>query len=378
MTHYRFAIIGAGIAGASLAFRLSEALGGGSDIIVLEREDQPGYHSTGRSAAVYTETYGPPVIRALTAGSRRLFDDPPTGFAEVPLLHDLGLLLIARESARDLANETFRACRQLTPTVQFLEHDEIAALNPVIRPEWRNCAVYEPDAMSMDVAALHSGYLRGFKAMGGLVQTDADVAGLTRTDDTWRIDTRGEPIFADVIVNAAGAWADEMAELAGTRRLGLQPKRRTAIVFQALDEQDVADWPMVNDIEETFYFKPDAGRILASPEEETPMPPCDIQPDEYDIAVTVDRLERATTLSVPRIDNAWAGLRSFFPDGVPSIGFDGHAPGFFWLAGQGGYGITISDASARLATALLLQQAMPDDLSELGVDAAVLSPARFD
>lgn len=377
MTDVRFAIVGAGIAGAALAFRLAEALGSATDIVLLEREERPGYHSTGRSAAVYTETYGPPVIRALTAGSRPFFDNPPPGFTAHPLLHSLGILLVGGSERRGKAETLYNDCRALTPNVQFLEGGEIAALVPVLRPEWTAVGVYEPDAMSMDVAALHEGYLRGFRTLGGQLIVDAEVYAVNRSCDRWQITTRAGEVNADTIVNAAGAWADEIAITAGLQPLGLVPKRRTALVFQAPAEVDTSGWPMVNDIDESFYFKPDAGRILASPEEATPMPPCDVQPDEYDVAVTIDRIERATTMKIPRLDNKWAGLRSFFPDGVPTLGFDPRTDGFFWLAGQGGYGITTSDAMARLATAQLLDRGTPEDLMQIGVDPNVIDPARL-
>jgi len=372
-----FAIIGGGIAGASLAYRLAEALGSGKNIKVFEREDRPGYHSTGRSAAVYTETYGPPVIRALTAGSRPFFDNPPDGFASHDLLHPLGLLLAGTESARSQAEKIYADCRALTPNVTFLEGSDITDLVPVLRPAWTAVGVLEPDAMSMDVAALHDGYLRGFKAMGGEIIVDAEILGLNSSLNGWDIETKAGRWKAQTVINAAGAWADEVVSLAQLSPLGLQPKRRTAIVFQSPDDLPDTDWPMVNDVDETFYFKPDAGRILASPEEETPMPACDVQPDELDIAITVDRLQQATTFDIKRIDNKWAGLRSFFSDGVPCAGFDSANSGFFWLAGQGGYGITTSDAMARVSTALLLGKDTPADLVDIGVDISELNPGRF-
>ncbi len=377
MTDVRFAIIGAGIAGTSLAYRLAEALGSADDIVLLEREDQPGYHSTGRSAAVYTETYGPPVIRALTAGSRALFDNPPDGFATHPLLHPLGVLLIGREEAQAQAEKIYEECRALTPNVQLFEPAEISKLVSVLRPEWTTIGVYEPDAMSMDVAAIHQGYLRGFRAMGGNIITDADVFEIVQANGRWALTTRAGVVQCHVVINASGAWADEVAIKSGLAALGLTPKRRTALVFQGPDNVDTSGWPLVNDVEETFYFKPDAGRILASPEEATPMPPCDVQPDEYDIAVTVDRIQQATTMQITQIENKWAGLRSFFDDGVPTLGFDERTDGFFWLAGQGGYGITTSDAMARLATSQLLGRDMPIDLIDLGVDPLDLMPSRL-
>lgn len=377
MIDVRFAIVGAGIAGTSLAYRLAEALGSADDIVLLEREDQPGYHSTGRSAAVYTETYGPPVIRALTAGSRPLFDNPPDGFTDHDLLHPLGVLLVGREQAKSRAEHIYNECRALTPNVRLFEAAEIAKLVPVLRPEWTTIGVYEPDAMSMDVAAIHQGYLRGFRAMGGKIITDADLFECANANGHWSLSTRAGDVRCDVLINAAGAWADEIASTAGLGPLGLTPKRRTAMVFQGPEDIDTTGWPLVNDVEESFYFKPDAGRILASPEEETPMPPCDVQPDEYDIAVTVDRIQNATTMEIKHIDNKWAGLRSFFDDGVPALGFDDRTDGFFWLAGQGGYGITTSDAMARLATSQLLGRDMPADLNDIGVNASDLVPSRL-
>lgn len=377
MHNVRFAIIGAGIAGASLAYRLSEQLGSGKDILLLEREDRPGYHSTGRSAAVYTETYGPPVIRALTAASRSFFDTPPPGFTENPLLHPLGVMLVGGEGRRGKAEDLFEQCRSLTPTIELLEGREVSKLVPVLKPEWSAVGVLEPAAMSMDVAALHEGYLRGFKSRDGVVLTDAGVLAMNYTSGQWRIETRNGNVNTEVVINASGAWADEIASMAGLTPLGIQPKRRTALVFQAPSEHDTSTWPMINDIDETFYFKPDAGRILASPEEATPMPPCDVQPDEYDIAVTVDRIENATTMQIRRIDNKWAGLRNFFDDGVPALGFDPRAEGFFWLAGQGGYGITTSDAMARLAAHQILDMPDPGEVIDKGVDVSVISPARL-
>ena len=373
----RVVIIGAGIAGASLAYRLAERFGDGQSIILIEREDLPGYHTTGRSAAVYTETYGPPLIRALTAASRSFFDSPPEGFAEFPLLHRLGLLLIAPEHRLDRCRELFQACHALTPTVRMLARPEILAMLPVLRPEWAVGAVFEPDAMSMDVAAIHQGYLRLFKRLGGTIRCDAGALALPRQGSGFVIETTAGNLDADIVVNATGAWADEVAALAGLAPLGLQPKRRTIIVFQGPPGVDVRNWPMVNDIDETFYFKPDAGRILASPEEATPMPPCDAQPDEFDVAVAVDRLQNATTLEIKRIDNKWAGLRSFFPDGNPALGFDPRRDGFFWLAGQGGYGITTSDAMARMAAAIISGADVPDEISALGVTAEALAPGRL-
>jgi D-arginine dehydrogenase len=286
-------------------------------------------------------------------------------------------MLIGGKDRRQKAEELFAECAALTPNIRFLEGAAVIDQVPVLRPACSAIGVLEPDAMSMDVAAIHDGYLRAFKALDGRIKTNADVMAISRTTEGWQIETSAGQVNADIIINAAGAWADDIAEKACLAPLGLSPKRRTAIVFQAPDTYDTSTWPMVNDIDETFYFKPDAGRILASPEEATPMPPCDVQPDEYDIAVTVDRIEKATTMKISRIDNKWAGLRSFFADGVPALGFDPRNTGFFWLAGQGGYGITTSDAMARLAAHQLLGKAHPADIIDKGVDMSEISPKRL-
>ncbi len=248
---------------------------------------------------------------------------------------------------------------------------------PILRPDYIIGAVLEPAATEIDVHALHSGFLRQFKARGGRLVTDAELRGLSRETGGWRADTAAGPIQANTIVNAAGAWADIVAAMAGAAPIGLVPKRRTAVVFEPSTPVDADGWPMIVDVDETFYVKPESGRFLASPADETPMPPCDVQPDELDIAIAIDRVERATTLSARRLVNRWAGLRSFVEDGLPVVGWDNRIEGFFWLAGQGGYGIQTSPAIARLAAALATRRAVPDDVAERGITAATLSPNRL-
>lgn len=371
-----FLVIGAGIAGAATAFELTERAPG-ARITVVEREDTPGYHATGRSAALFVETYGGPLVRALVRGSRSFLETPPAGFAEYPLLGPRGVLHFARENQRERAECLFADCRDLTRDLRLVEGGEIADLQPALRSRYAVCAVHEPHAMDIDVGALHQGYLRGFKARGGRLITSAEVHGFERVRGRWRIRTAAGPLIAGTVVNAAGAWADEIAEAAGITPLGLVPKRRTAITFDPPGGLTVARWPMTIDVDESVYFKPEAGRILASPCDETPMPPSDAQPDEWDVAVAVDRLQQATTLNVDRITHKWAGLRSFLADKLPAVGPDSMEPTFFWLAGQGGYGIKTSPALGRLAAALLTGAEVPADLADLGVTAAALGPGRF-
>lgn len=374
MERFDVIIIGAGIAGASTGYFLADAHG----VLLLEREDQPGYHSTGRSAAMFTETYGNAAIRALTKGARRFFETPPDGFAEAPLLSRRGLLFIGREDQQDTLDRNFREVSRLTPRVRRMGAAETLALCPVLRGDYVVGALIEPDCMDIDVAALHDGYLKGLRARGGRIATDAGVRALRRdTRRGWIVGTAQGDFAAPVIVNAAGAWADELAALAGVRPAGLTPKRRTAMLLDAPAGMDPSPWPMVVDADEAFYFKPDAGRLLLSPADETPSPTCDAQPDELDIALAVDRVEKATTLQVRRIGHSWAGLRTFASDKTMIAGFEPGAPGFFWLAGQGGYGIQTSPSMGRIAAALVAGRDTPADLAALGIGAAALGIQRL-
>lgn len=369
---FDIAVIGAGIAGASVACELAAT----NRVVLLERESQPGYHTTGRSAALFSETYGPPVIRALSRASARWFDAPPQNFTEVPLLNPRGVLLVARADQRAvvegmLEDATVRAA------ARRISADEARGMQPLLRSDYAAEALYEPGARDIDVHALHNGYLRIFRARGGIVRTDAEVRTVERNGESWTLETTNGTIEADILINAAGAWADEVAALAGAAPVGLVPKRRTAVIVAAPVEVDASHMPMVVDVAEEFYLKPDAGRLLISPADETPSPPCDAQPEEIDIAICVDRIERAFDLQVRRIENRWAGLRSFVADKCPVAGFDPDRPGFFWLAGQGGYGIQTAPALARTAAALVEGRPIPADIASEGVDAAMLAPGRL-
>ena len=248
---------------------------------------------------------------------------------------------------------------------------------PVLREEHVAAALIEPDVSDIDVAALHQGYLRGARARGALIHTDAEACALAHSADGWTVRTPGGDYAAATLVNAAGAWCDEVARLAGVRTIGLVPKRRTAATFDPPPGIDPTGWPLVVDMEESFYFRPEGGRVMFSPADQTPMPPCDVQPDDLDIAIAADRLQQATTLEVRRLSHKWAGLRSFVADGALVIGMDAEADGFFWLAAQGGYGIQSSSAAARAATGLLVDGRLPGDLEALGLKAEDLSPERL-
>ena len=373
MVNCDFLVVGAGMAGASAAYELA----GLGSVILLEREDMPGYHTTGRSAAVFTEAYGNRTIRGITTASRAFYDAPPDGFGDDPLLTPRGGLFIGREDQRATLQQHYEDCHDLVTSVALVDGAEACRLVPILRPDYVAGAVYEPDAMGIDVNALHQGYLRGLKARDGTLVTDAELTGLARNGGTWDIETRAGNYQAPVVVNAAGAWCDIVAELAEVQPIGLVPKRRTAFIFDAPEGSDPDAWPLMADIDEEFYVKPDAGRLLGSPADETPMPPQDIQPDELDIAIAVDRIEKATTLKIKRIHNKWAGLRSFVADKTLVAGFDAEADGFFWLAGQGGYGIQTAPAMAAIAAALASGGDFPAHVAERGVSASDLDPARL-
>jgi D-arginine dehydrogenase len=356
-------IVGAGIAGSSLAFELATQ----RDVVLLEREAQPGYHSTGRSAAMLSATYGAPPVRALARASYGFLADPPPGFAEKALLSPRGMLHLARQdqlAALEAAD---------SPAVRRLDAAAVCDLVPLLDPAYVAGGLLEADAMAIDVAALHQGYLRGVRRQGRLV-TDAQVTAIARTAEGWRIESTAGAFCAGVLVDAAGAWADELAEMAGVAPIGLVPKRRTAILIEPPDGLDPSPWPMVIDLDERFYIKPEGGVLLVSPADETPLAPCDVQPVEIDVAHAVARYEEVTGRTVRRISHRWAGLRTFVAGHLPVVGPDPDLPDFVWLAGQGGAGIMTAPALARIAAAQITAGAPPPDLD---FDPASLGVARL-
>jgi D-arginine dehydrogenase len=372
MNHAEVIVIGAGIAGASVAAHLAES----RRVVLLEREDRAGYHSTGRSAALFTEIYGNPVIRALTRASRSFLFDPPAGFAEGPLTRPRGCLYIASQSQLAVL-QAFASLPDVAPATRALELREAYALCPILRAGYVAAAVLEPDSSDIDVSALHQGYLRLFRRRSGQLIKNAPVEALERGARGWTAHAAGERFTAPLVVNAAGAWADEVASLAGVRRVGLEPRRRTAVLVDPPAGMDVSGWPFVNDAEEHFYFKPEGGSLFLSPADETPVEPSDAQPEEWDIAAAVERVEAVTTLEITRLKARWAGLRTFAPDRTPVAGFSEENSGFFWLAGQGGYGIQTAPALSRAAAALILGTPLPAELRSLQAELPALSPERF-
>lgn len=367
---YDFAVIGAGIAGASAAAELAPH----ARVALLEREGRPGYHTTGRSAALFSKTYGPAPIRALSRASEAFYDGPPAGFADHPLLTPRGTLFTVREDQTAAADALM--AELAGAEVSRIDPAKAKALCPLLREEAMAEAIWDDEARDIDVGALHQGYLRAFRDAGGALICDAEALRIERVGDEWRVETPGGEIRAAALINAAGAWADELAALAGARKSGLTPKRRTAMIVAAPEGFDPAPMRMVVGVEEDFYLKPEAGKLLISPADETPSPPCDAQPEEIDVAICVDRIERAFDFAVKRIEHKWAGLRSFVADKRPVVGFDDHVPGFFWLAGQGGYGIQSAPAMGRLAAALALGRPAPADILDQGLQPGDLAPGR--
>jgi D-arginine dehydrogenase len=374
MQDFDFAIVGAGIAGVSAAYHLAPH----ARVIVLEREQVAAYHTTGRSAALHSETYGSAEIRAITVASGRFYRKPPPGFTDHPLLTPRGALIAGRTDQQAAMQKAAADYARLVPSVRWLDPAETLSRQPLLKPAAAAGGAIFEEAEDMDVAAIHGGFLKGARAAGAVLRLDAEVATLERRNGTWKIGLRnGESVAAAIIVNAAGAWADVLAELAGAAPVGLVPKRRTAFTFDAPSGFDLTRLPMVIDFDETWYIKPEVGQFLGSPADETPSPPCDAQPEEMDIAIAVERIETATTLKIRRIKNKWAGLRSFVADKNLVVGYDPVVDGLFWLAGQGGYGIQTAESAGRLAASLALGKGMPGDIAGLGVSEAALSPARF-
>jgi D-arginine dehydrogenase len=366
MTGADFLVIGAGMAGASAGY----ALAAHGAVLVLEQEERPGVHATGRSAALFSETYGNGVVRALSRASRSFLTEPPAGFCESALLRPRGALFIAAEA--DLPRlAAMEAKERATGAFASLSGAEVRKLVPILKPEASAAGLLETGAMDIDVDALHQGFLRGLRQRGGKVVVEAGVTGLRREGGGWIAATPAGEFTAPIVVNAAGAWADQVAAVAGLEPIGLQPKRRTAALIDG-PAMAFAAWPLVIEVAERFYFTPDAGRLLISPADETDAEPGDAQPDELDIAIAADRVQAATTLDIRRIAHRWAGLRTFAPDRTPICGFDARADGFFWLAGQGGYGIQTAPALAMLTARLVTGAGDAPD-----VDVAALSPARY-
>jgi D-arginine dehydrogenase len=366
-----FLVVGGGIAGASVGYFLSDF----GSVTVLEMEAVPGYHSTGRSAALFSEYYGNRVVRALTAASRGFYLAPPPGFTQ-PLLRPRGVLALCPHGAEEVFAEVLATGLTAPTPVREVSADEAREYCPVVRPEWFSRAMLKPAAMDIDVDALHQGFLRGIRARDGRVARSARVRSLTRRGG-WHADTDAGEFAAGRVVNASGAWADEIAGLAGVRVIGLTPLRRTAMIVASPAGVNVAQWPMVADVTETFYFKPESGQLLISPSDATPTPPGDARPDDLDVATAIDRVQAATDLVIRHVRRSWAGLRSAVRDDTPVVGEAPDAAGFFWLAGLSGYGIQTAPAVGRLAAALMTGAAPRIPGTAVDFELTSLAPERL-
>jgi D-arginine dehydrogenase len=367
---YDVVVIGGGIAGAAVAAHLAAD----RRVAVLEMEEQPGYHSTGRSAALFAAHYGSPVIRALTGASRDLLFAPPPDFSAAPLTVARKVLVFGREETR-ATFEAFVAHHLPAPGLERVDAAAALVLCPVLKADGLIGGVVERGAADIEVHALHQAYLRLLKRRGGSLFVDARANEIGFERGLWSVATRQGVFRAPVLVNAAGAWVDEVAGLAGVAPIGIEPRRRTAALIEVPDGIDAHDWPMIVDATESFYMKPDAGLLLISPADETLGDAGDAQPDELDVAIAADRVETFTTLAVRRIRSKWAGLRSFVADRNPVVGYDPDAPGFFWLAALGGYGIQTAPALSELAAGLV--RGIAPDFAAVGITADQLSPARL-
>ena len=352
-------VIGAGAAGLGAAARLA----GDASVVVLEAEHAPCYHSTGRSAAIYVKSYGPPGVRAATAASEPFFLEPPSGLAEAPLLSPRGFLYV------DYDGRGMDALLATSPDLEPVTTEEAKELCPILKTAGMTAAAYETDSRDIDVDLLTTVYRRMMSAGGAAIEVNARVAALSRAGGVWRADTQAGAFEAPIVVNAAGAWASHVGALAGATPVEITPCRRSAAV--APIDMNVDRWPLVADADESWYARPMSGRLMISPADQDPVEACDIYPDDMVLAEGIDRFSRRVDFEVKRIERTWAGLRSFAPDGEPVVGFDPAAEGFFWLAGQGGYGIQTSPALSQLAADLVLNRAPSLDAAAVEAMAAV-------
>lgn len=356
-------VIGGGMAGVSLGYELAAH----RRVLLLEMEAALAYHTTGRSAAMFLESYGGPAILALTTASR--------GFLEqCGVLSPLPTLHVARPGRESAAEQLYAQVRVLVPDVELLEPDELVVVQPLLRREAVGCGVLEPGAMAIDVHALHQFFLRGLRERGGQVRIGAQVGSAELYGGVWHLEGDGATWSAPVVVDAAGAWADVVAQRFGATPIGLQVLRRTAFI---VDAPPGPFGPMIGDIDDTYYVKPDAGRLLCSPADETRQAPGDARADEREIARAIEAINEVTRLDIRHVRSQWAGLRNFVPDRAPVVGFDPERPGFIWFAAQGGYGIQTAPALARVGAAAVLGAQVPADVATRGLTWSQLAPARL-
>ena len=368
MEHYDIAIIGAGIAGASVAARLA----GHRRCIILEMEERAGYHTTGRSAAAYEPNYGPSTMLAFARASGSFLKSPPAGFADAPIFTPRGSLFFEADGQERFSAKLLKEADGLTE----ISEDDAQAFFPVLRKGYAKRIFRDHGTGDLDVDLLHRGFLKMAKADGGVLALNSSAKALEQINGKWTVALSDRKITADIIVNAAGAWGDVVGKIAGAVSMGLVPKRRSIGVIP-IDASFKADqWPMVTDVGETWYAKPQSGKLLVSSADKTPVEPHDAYADDMAIAEGVERLMNATTIEVERLEHSWGGLRSFVSDGNPVVGFDAKVKNFFWLIGQGGYGIMTSPALSDAAAALVLGTAIPQYILDYGLKPEQISPMR--
>lgn len=370
MTDYDIIIIGGGMAGASLGAEIACH----ARVLILEMEDVAGYHATGRSVAFWTESYGGPGVQPLTSASGPLLANPNPDFSETGFLTPRGALHIARDDDAASVDNFVRRFERSDIILDRLDRESLAAAIPGLRENWMS-GLYEPSTADIDVAALHAAYLRKFSKNGGRLETSAKLISVSYGARGWSIHTQSDTFGCSMVVNAAGAWADAVAQLCDVASIHITPLQRSVVQLRVKPDAP-ADLPLVLDLQERFYFKPaGAGRIWLSPHDEVPSAPCDAAPDEVAIATAIDRLNQVVDWQIIAVERKWAGLRSFAPDRLPVYGYDKKQPNFFWFAGQGGFGIQTAPAAARIGAALLLNHAF--DQSVAKIDPEIYAPDRF-
>lgn len=369
---YDFLVVGAGMAGASIGAELAAH----GSVLVIEMEDQPGYHATGRSVAFWAETYGGPGVQPLTSASGPLLLTPDKDFSDASFLSPRGALHIGTDADAGKRQEMIDNFAGAGVEFAPLDRADLDARIAGLRPQY-TIGLAEPSTSDIDVAALHGAYLAQLRKRGGELWTHcALVSAAQHADGIWQVETSGASCSAGLIINAAGAWADDVARACGVRPMGICPLQRTVVQLRT-DPAAGADTPIIVDLALNFYFKPvGQGRIWLSPHDETPMPPGDAAPEELDVAIAIDRFEHVVDWRVEAVERKWAGLRSFSPDRLPVYGHDVRVPGFFWFAGQGGFGIQTAPAAARLGCGLVL--GTEPDAAVAHINATPYSPARFE
>ncbi|MBX2886414.1 MAG: FAD-binding oxidoreductase [Granulosicoccus sp.] len=362
-------VIGAGIAGTSAA----AALAGCCDVMVLEQETHPGYHATGRSAATWAPFYGPDIIQQLTALSLPLLSHPNRSFSEAPFTSPKGELMLGRKE------DQLEIEKHLALGMQSLTVEQAMKIVPLINADAVDSILYSDNMLDIDVNALHQAYIKHLKRNDGKLICNAKVESLVHKNRQWQVTTKETTWNCDVVINAAGAWADHIARIGGVTPLDIQPKRRTAAMVPYLDEFNMSRWPMVFGAAENFYCTPFGNGLMVSPADETPVEPHDAWPDDLDVARGIEEFQNYINYEVTRVDHRWAGLRTFTRDGEPAVGFAADAEGFFWLAGQGGYGIQTSPAIAAICHHLIAgDTSTQSSLSEINIQHIErLNPARL-